>query len=361
LAFGRHRVFIGNKITEKPIFFYNFKLYKKTMPSLKKPTILPLKKIAENNFSDQIGSIIPTHKGEWIVTFKNKPEVVKLDAKLQTLWERNYNAQSQAYVSTSITLDPTGNCMAISTRETITIKDNQGSTVFEIKHKAWESFNGSQNFFTTDGQYFINLLPFAHQGDDLLQIRTLPSFDIIQEISVPCGYSYYYFYGTSNPSQVIISPASGQDESPVYILTIDNQKATLKEWHVCYDLIIGNLSHNGNQVITTLHYGSTIQSIALQDNKVVTIITEAEVFEDNPEEEPDGFEYAKYIGPNDLIIIKSRNGQLIAVNSQTKTLLGALVPEGLTPMDMVIDYCIDNSKILINHNSTTIALYEIAY
>jgi hypothetical protein len=331
------------------------------MSSLKNQTILPLKKITENNFSDQIGSIIPTHKGEWIITFKNKPEVIKLDPKLQTLWERNYNAQSSAFVNTSIALDPADNCMAISTREAITIKDNHGSTIFEIKHKAWESFNGSQNFFTTDGQYFICLLPFAHSGDDLLQIRTLPSFDILQEIPIPCGYSYYYFYGTNNPNQVIISPASGQDESPVYWLTLNKGQSTLKSWEACYDLIIGNLSHNGNQVITTLHYGDKIQSVALQDNKTITIITEADVFEDNPEEEPDGFEYAKYIGTNDLIIIKSRNGKLIAVNSQTKALLGALVPEGLTAMDMVVDYCIDNSKILINHNSTTIALYEIVY
>jgi hypothetical protein len=331
------------------------------MNTLKNTTQLSLKKITDKSFSTQIASITPTPKGEWIVTFKNKPEAIKLDAQLQTVWERNYNTHTEDYITASIALHPDNNCMAISTRETITIKDDKGTTIFEIKHKPWESFNGSQNFFTTHGQYFINLLPFAYHNDDLLQIRTLPSFDIVQEIPIPCGYSYYYFYGTSNPNQVIISPASGQDESPVYILTIDNQKATLKEWHVCYDLIIGNLSHNGNQVITTLHYGSKIQSIALHDNKVVTIITEEDVFNANPEEEPDGFEYAKFMGPNDLIIIKSRNGKLIAVNSQTKTLLGALVPEGLTAMDMVVDYCIDNSKILINHNSTTIALYEIVY
>ncbi len=326
---------------------------------LKNETQLPLKKIAEAKFSTQIAAITPTPKRSWIVTFVNQPEAIKLDAQLQTVWKRNYNAQQDNYANSSIAIHPAETHMSISTREEITIRDDQGNTVFQIGHQPWESFNGSQNFFTTNGQYFINLLPFAHQGDDLLQIRALPSFDIIQEIPIPCGYSYYYFYATSNPNQVIISPTSGQDESPVYILTINNQKSTLKAWEVCYDLIIGNLSHKGNQVITTLHYGSKIQSIALQDDTVVTIITEAEVFEPNPHEEPDGFEYAKYIGPNDLIVIKSRNGMLIAVNSQTKTLLGELVPEGFTAMDTVVDYCIDHSKIIINHLGNAIALYEI--
>lgn len=338
-----------------------------------------IEKEFEKEFEDTISNIIQTDKNEWIINFRKSGKIIKLDENLKTIWEKDLQAQDNKYVSSSIRISKNENFIAISSIDKIRIFDKKGKNIFTETHNEWYSFNGSENFFSNDEAYFVNILPFEKNNDDLLQIRDTKTFQVIKEITIPCGYSFYNFFNTRLNHEVIIEAARGQDEGITYILTIDTKKTKIEEWKEFSDRIIGNISLENNTVVTAPHYGDEIILYSLKNRKPITIIKEKHIFNNVKNMESDGFSYIVKFIASDLILLQSRLEKFILFDLKKGKVIGQFITgvnkilgynlfgEVSTYIDKVdstegkvLDYFgLMNSKILINQGGTKLVIYKI--
>lgn len=295
------------------------------MPSyIKNKRRFLLKKIAEIDFGQTISAIISVREN-WIIYFRTVPFVYYLDAELKVIWKRDYQTQDKNYHSCGIAINPLNLNMSIARENKISINNQKGKPIYEIKHKDWDNFTGASNIFTEDGKYFINVI-HVKDTEDHIQLRDAKTFKLLDFVISPTYYCYYNFHFTAALNQIIIETAHGQDESLTYLFEIIDNKLSFQEILYLSDEIIGNLSSDKTQVITAPHYGDEIMIHDYIKDETILKINASELFEEDTDE---GFSYqVKFTLSDYYAIVKTQFGRLVVIDLKQKIGLGEIIPEG---------------------------------
>lgn len=306
-------------------------------------------KLVERQFEDRISTIFPTHQGNWIINFKQQSKILKLDKNLKVIWERDGKAINKSYSYWRVIESPNEKFIAISRDDRFKIWDKNGKSIFTHKHEKWQNFSGSQNFFTLDNQYFINILPTRDMWCDVLQLRNTENFSVVNEIALQWGYSSYNFYATSSSNHVIISAACGQDDGMIFNVFIDNSKLKVERWKDCEDLVPGNLSSDKTRLITGPHYGNEVAEYDVFNQEKIRSLKWGYLFD----ESEDGFGFqVEYIGDTSVLMM-TREGKLLFID------MGKGIAKELLFQEEVIDFRRAFDSNILAYHSKKIALYNI--
>jgi len=291
-----------------------------------------LKKLKEVTFDTQISTVTPTPTGKWIINFRDIPQVILLDKNFNIIWKRDYQAKSQKYSYTQIAYNSMKGQVSLSGRDFVTIRNSSGQEVFSMTHTPWDSFSGSENHFTSDGDKFINIIPTKNKRYDLLQIRNTQDFSIIEELKVLNQDSNYSFQPIHKSNRLLVQLSRGQDDGFVYELVIQPEGSRFEELPMCLDRIAWNLSNDQSEFITAPHYGGSIISYSIDTKDELRKIDEDKVFRniDNPEiSHTDEFGFiAKFLSFEKKIITITQAGRLLLLDILNKKLIGEIIPEG---------------------------------
>lgn len=294
--------------------------------------VIHLKKLKEILFDTTISTVTPTPTGEWIVNFRDTPQVVLLDKNLDIVWERDYQAQDRAYSHTNLAYNSINGQISLSGKDFIKIRDPDGKEIFSLIHMPWDSGYDSTNHFTTDGNYFISIIPSKEKKHDLLQIRNTKDFSIIEELKILNQGSFYSFQDTDKPNRLLIQLSREQDDGFVYELVIQPGGSRFEELPMCFDRIVWNLSKDKSEFITAPHYEGAIISYSLDTKKALRKVEKNKVFKEDDTTEYfhwDGFGFiVKYLSIEKIAIVISKTGRLLLLDVDIKKLIGEIIPEG---------------------------------
>jgi hypothetical protein len=137
-----------------------------------------LDKLYSVDFGERIIETIPTWDQGWLINFDKSPDVVRLDSRLNVLWRKDLQAQTQAYHYCRLATSPDGNMIALSGRDFIRVTDQKGNLIHQIEHLPWQSYSSTQCCFSADSRYFWFATPTANEGTDLLQVVDTQSFTV---------------------------------------------------------------------------------------------------------------------------------------------------------------------------------------
>jgi len=306
-------------------------------------------KLIEKQFEDRISTIFPTLQGNWIINFKQQSKILKLDKNLSIIWERDDKAVNKSYCTWHVIESPNEKFTATSRDDRFKIWNENGKSIFTYKHKKWQNFSGSQNLFTSDNQYFINILPTEDVWSDVLQLRNIENFGVVNEIALNWGYSSYRFYATSSPNHVILSAACGQDDGMIFNVFIDNSKLKVERWKDSEDLVPGNLSSNKTRLITAPHYGDEVAEYDVFNQEKIRSLKWHYLFN----ESEDGFGYqVEYIGETSVLVM-TQEGKLLFID------MGKGTSKELLFQEEVIDFHRTFDSNILAYHSKKIALYKI--
>src|SRR5262245_61109790 len=101
-----------------------------------------VKDLAVREFRDHLSIVTRTHDSEWVIAFRDHPEVVILDSQLKQRRRVDLQAQDQRYCRTSVALSRDRRWFGVSVRTELRIVNRNGKVVHRIPHRAWGEAGG---------------------------------------------------------------------------------------------------------------------------------------------------------------------------------------------------------------------------
>lgn len=334
-------------------------------------------------FSDQELQVegFATYHDLILVHFKNSPVVARLDQKLQLQRKMDIGLHSTGYVTPRLSIATDGKLFAATQINTISIFNFEGQVQFTYRHNGWNSFLGSNCFFTGDGKYVLFITPGVN--NDVLSVLDLARYELKTNIQLDGNQEYNYTF-TATPHQecVFLEAAAGQDDCRLYNIHILHNEVSVEEIHACTDRVMGYFAPNGMEFVTAPHYDEGIEIYSFPTIEKVWEISQEKIFEGREEyisEDPDLLDYQVLYLNNKVLAAKTRFGRLLLINRNTQDCFGDICPEGFdliaydedgeptTEPDHTIEYgndltelrLLDMNRLLILDSFGHLKLYQL--
>ncbi|MGO4291163.1 hypothetical protein [Chitinophaga sp. RAB17] len=275
-------------------------------------------------------SIISLTDGGYLLSFEERPEVIRLDRDLKEVWRRDLQAQNIRYVSCHISANADASLIGVSGYNDIRIFDAAGQLRWTFTHEPWNSFTGANCFFSPDNLLLWIIAP----GDpDHLYVIRCTDFAMLDHYTLN-GHqeNNYNFMATPDKEKVLMEVAAGQDDASLFLIQLTDGKITLQELLSCNDRIAGNFSPNGNEFVTGPHNSEGIEIFAFPSFENTASLEQADLFASAAgyadSEDPDTLNFISLFLSDTTLLAFTRFGRLLLVNRQTMACMGELVAEG---------------------------------
>ncbi len=328
--------------------------------NLKSANTIPLKVLKNIIFENNICLLDIIEEKKIKVSFSDSSNIIELDEKLTVIGDVKKNQTSTGHVSESID----NKYKSISTVNEIGIYTSDWQLIHKIPNFPLKYvYFGTYCLFTNDSKYAIYVLNTENNKVALLQVFDIKACKVIYEMELDSYYCYFQLFRTPISDLVLIECSAGQDGTWIYMLKIDGSQSKINEWENDSNRIFGSFNRQGTEVLTVPHCGGDIIVHEFPSFKEVACISESEVFDyDNKAEDEDSFDfYGRFLG-NDTIIFKSLLARLIAIDRKIMQVIGELRPPNYDNNgDGYITnfYCIGKDRLLVQHGSHTLTLYQI--
>jgi hypothetical protein len=275
-------------------------------------------------------NIISLTDGGYLMSFEERPEVIRLDQQLKEIWRRDLQAQKLRYVSCYISVNADASLMALSGYHDIRIFDTAGALRWTFTHEPWNSFTGANCFFSPDGSLLWIIAP--GEPDHLYVVRS-SDFAMLDHYALE-GHqeNNYQFMATPDTAKVLIEVAAGQDDAALLLVQLTDGKITLQELSSCRDRIAGNFSPNGKEFVTGSHNSEGIEIFTFPTFENSGSLEQDDLFASavgySDSEDPDTLNYTVLFLNDTTLLAFTRFGRLLLIDRPTMTCVGELVPEG---------------------------------
>nr|WP_199083172.1 hypothetical protein [Pedobacter sp. ASV19] len=263
-----------------------------------------------------------THHDFLLVHFKNSPVVARLDQRLQLQRKMDIGLRSTSYVMPRLSIAPDGKLFAATQINTISIFNFEGQVQFTYRHDDWNSFLGSNCFFTGDGKYVLFITPGVN--NDMLFVLDLANYELKTNIHLDGNQEYNYtFTATPHQESVFLEAAAGQDDCRLYNIQILHNEVSVEEIHACTDRVMGYFAPNRMEFVTAPHYDEGIEIYSFPTIEKVWEISQEKIFEGREEyisEDPDLLDYQVLYLNDKVLVAKTRFGRLLLINRDTQDL-----------------------------------------
>jgi hypothetical protein len=275
-------------------------------------------------------SIVSLNDGGYLLSFEDKPGVIRLDAHLKEVWSRDLQAQKTGYVSSHISANADGSLIAVAGCNDIRIFDAEGNVRWTFPHEPWNHFSGANCFFSADNTLLWIIAP--GNPDQLCVVRTA-DFSILDHYTLEGSRENSYdFMATPDKEKVLIQIAAGQDDATLYLAQLIAGKIVVQELSACNDRIAGNFPPNGKEFATGPHEDEGIEIFAFPSFEKTGSLEQSNLFASATgfadSEDPDTLNYTVLFLNDTTLLAFTRFGRLLLVNRHTMTCVGELLTEG---------------------------------
>ncbi|HEY9262571.1 hypothetical protein [Chitinophaga sp.] len=317
-------------------------------------------------------SIIFLTDGGYLLSFEERPEVIRLDRDLKEIWRRDLQAQKIRYVGCKVSANANGSLIGVSGYKDIRIFDGTGNLLWTFTHEPWNSFTGANCFFSPDNSLLWIIAPGA--PDHLYVIRAA-DFAMLDHYTLD-GHqeNNYSLIATPDNEKVLIEVAAGQDDASLLLVQFTDGKIRVQELSACQDRIAGNFSPNGNEFVTGPHNSAGIEIFSFPFFENTAVLEQADLFAAAAgyadSEDPDTLNYTVLFLNDTTLLAFTRFGRLLLIDRQTMTCTGELVAEGnhiqayddnwkvtTDPAIPVTEYASDIISVQVAHHQHLVLTY----
>lgn len=320
---------------------------------------LPLKN--KLTFTANPVNVVPLPNGEILMNFASQPLITKLNANLEIVWEKIIQGKNANYVSSKLSASSDGRLMAIAGMTDMRILDAEGTMVLHtVEHDSWGWFLGAACYFARDNKTIWYVLPGDKNETDELQVMDTATFEVMASYPLLESQQYAYaFHHTPDNNLILLEAAAGQEKSVLMQLQLNDGIISLTELTQCEDLIVGNFSPSGKELIMAPHDDRPLEIYSFPEIDQAAEQQQEAIFEgskDFPAAEPDNINYSVFFVDDNNILIVSLFGRLLLLDRKDLRCKAEIMPEGIefTAYDMDgnpttnPDYIFDYSSNIIN-------------
>lgn len=322
----------------------------------------------QQTFPANPASVVPLPDGEMLLNFASQPLVIKLDAKLEIVWEKTMN-----FIVGKLSAAVDGGLIAIGGMTDIQILDGEGSRVLHtIEHQPWERFAGADCGFTRDNKTIWYIIP----GDetDQLQVMDATTFKVIATYPLLESQLHSYkFYTTPDEDVLLLEAAAGQEETMLMQIQLKEGVILMTELTQCADEIMGNFAPSGKEFVVAPHYDGPVNIYAFPEMALVAAIAQSTIFEasiDFPSLEPDNINYTVFFIDDNNMLVLTQFGRLLLLDRKELRCKAAIIPAEIvftahnmaghptTVPDEIYDYSSNIISVMIVHDQLLLTTAE---
>lgn len=275
-------------------------------------------------------NILSLTDGGYLLSFDERPEVIRLDADLKEIWRRDLQAQKIRYISCYISANADASLIGVSGSDDVRIFDATGQLRWTFTHEPWNSFTGANCFFSPDNSLLWIIAP--GDPDHLYVIRSTDFAMLDHYILNGHQEKNYTFIATPDNEKVLIEVAAGQDEGSLLLVQFTDGKIALRDLSSCYDRVAGNFSPNGKEFATGPHNSEGIEIFAFPTFEKTGSLEQDDLFAAAVgyahSEDPDTLNFTVLFLNDTTLLAFTRFGRLLLIDRPTMTCTGELVAEG---------------------------------
>ncbi|MBO9731359.1 MAG: hypothetical protein J7623_22155 [Chitinophaga sp.] len=262
----------------------------------------------------------------YLLSFDNKPTVIRLDSGLKEVWRKDLQAGQVRYVSCKVRANEDGSLIALSGYNDVRIYDGNGQLRWTFTHEPWESFAGASCFFSHGNQLLWLIAPGDH---DRVYVARTSDFAMVDSCMMGGDQVYHYnFLPTPDPEKILIEAAAGQDDCLLYQVQLKDDKIILDTLHSCNDRIAGNFSSNGQELATAPHYSEGIEVFSFPSFTRSAQLEQDDLFHQAPGYPEDALEYRVLFLNDTTLVALTRYSRLLLIDRHTMNCTGELLAEG---------------------------------
>ena len=331
-------------------------------------------------------SIVPMKDGGFLLNFADNADVLQVDDRLTEKWHKNMQTHTAGYSGCRLSINKQETKIALSGRNDLQLLTITGTKLHDIAHEAWPHFQGSNCVFTEDDQYLLFVLPAASAGnDDQVHLLRLSDYTIVAAATIPESFQTYRYTLIATPENDIffLEAAAGQDGVLLYQVKIDGGKLELKALPQCSDKVFGSFSPEGKKFVMAPHYDGDLCVFSFPEMTQIIAVSEALVLESPSDyttaEDEDSLNFIVFFLNELYLLVFTRFGRLLVIDSNTLRASGELLPENTEIMAYdsagrptenlkdIVDFGGDiiellltpGKQLMLTHNSGQLRLYEL--
>ena len=236
--------------------------------------------IAERQFTHRLNFPVPTHGGGWLVSFRDHPEVVILDAGLNEVQRLDLQAQDEGYCSTGVAMSRDGALLALSGRTELLIVDRRGAVLLRLPHPTWDAFTGSSCFFDVQ-----NRLWYVRPCDDddaaesgVLTVLDPVSGTVVSEQGIGGDVGHFDLFPLPGQGGALIDVSCFQDGSFLHLARLPDAGLTVEAYPFDDRVFFCGFSPNGNEFVTGAHFGDAVKVHSFPGGQIIASLESRAIF-----------------------------------------------------------------------------------
>lgn len=262
----------------------------------------------------------------YLLSFEDKPTVIRLDTDLKEIWRKDLQAQRVRYVSCKISANADGSLIAISGCHDVRIYDGNGQLRWTFTHEPWESFAGASCFFSHHDRFLWLIAPGDH---DRLYVARTSDFAMVDSYMMEGEQNYnYHFLSTPDPEKILIDAAAGQEDCQLYQVQLKDDKIVLEILDTCNDRVSGNFSPNGLELVTAPHNDEGIALFSFPSFAPSVQLEQDDLFASAEGYPDDVLQFTVLFLTDDTLVALTHCCRLLLIDRKTMTCTGELLAEG---------------------------------
>ena len=291
---------------------------------------LMVETIAERGFTHRLNLPVPTHDGGWVTSFRDHPDVILLDSRLNEVQRIDLQAQSEDYCSTEVAMSRDGALFALSARAELRIVNRRGDVIHRLPHDPWEAFTGSSCFFDAAGRLWY-VRSYDDAGNDcVLTVLDPVSGTALFEQAIESDIGHFSLSPLPDYKGALIDVSCGQDGSFLYLAQLTASGLAIKEYPFDDRTFSGGFSSDGSEFATGAHQGDTIEVHSFPSGQVTAAIESETIFAaDNlGGEYGDTFGYQVIFLDDNHLLADTTFGRMLLIDCRTMHLIGTVWSSG---------------------------------
>lgn len=285
--------------------------------------------IAEREFTHRLNLPVPAPGGGWLVSFRDHPEVVILDAGLNEVQRLDLQAQDEDYCSTGVAMRRDGALLALSARTELRIVDRRGAVLRRFPHPAWDAFTGSSCFFDAQGRLWY-IRPYDEATESgVLTVLDAASGATVSEQEVNSDIGHFGLFPLPSLDGALIDVSCGQDGSFLHLARLTGAGLTVEDYPFD-DRTMPSLSPGGGEFATGAHSGNAVKVHAFPGGQVIASVKGKTIFagDDLGGNFGDDVGYQAIFLDDHHLLADTRFGRMLLIDRRTMQLIGTVWPPG---------------------------------